>query len=98
MREEEYAEDKEDPSAEKLRKQSHVILGVHLLALLVSLSLCVLYFVPKSQMNFISQMPASQIVDWDIQPYVKLIVLDEPCPNNTYDVFNRTWSGTQNGC
>lgn len=52
------------------------------------------------QVKIIESLPAAKMLDWTVQPYVSIEVVehDQACPDGTYDVFNRTWHGTVLGC
>ena len=78
--------------------QGEVILVVNLVTILVLLILCILSILPRANMKFIDSIPAARILDWEVRPYVKIEVHEEDCPSGTYDIFDRTWQGTEVGC
>ena len=51
-------------------------------------------------MNIINQTTVLGILDWNIEPLVKIEIVDylQSCPEGSYDIFNRTWHGTAIGC
>ena len=82
------------------RRQGWIILMLNGGAVICFIATLVIAVLPVEQIRLVASLPAAKMTDWEVQPYVGLELVDgdQPCPTGTYDMFNRTWHGTDAGC
>ena len=75
-------------------------MSIQLAAVAVLTAILVLLGYPVEEMVVLSHLPAINIKDWNVKPLVKIELVDSvsPCPDGSFDIFNRTWHGLASGC